>query len=82
MKETGEKTVFDILTQMTKDKVDAIFLMCEYASGRLKKRTPEAIRAAELIRDQMVAEEQTVAYYLIGKADSDHKTPFILTLFL
>lgn len=82
MKDSDERTVSDILSEMTQDKAKAVSLMCEYASRRLKNKTQEVIQAAELIRNHMTDEEQTVAYYLIGKADSDHKIPFILTLFL
>ena len=77
-----EKKVSDILSEMSKDDVEAISLMCDYASGYLKTKTPEAIQAARRIHDRMNEEQQKVAYYLIGCAQSDFKKPLILSLFM
>jgi len=82
MSEFKERCVSDVLTEMNQPQIEAISIICDFASGKLKIKTPEAISAAELIKRQMSDEQQKVAYYLIGKAETDHKTPLILSLYL
>ena len=77
-----EKTVSDVLAKMSKAELKAIDTMCDYASGKSKTKTPEAISAALLIRDKLTKEKQKVSYYLIGEAEKDRITPLILSLYL
>ena len=77
-----EKRVSDILIKMSRAELEAVSLMCDYASGYLKTSTPEAVQAARRIHDRMTEEQQKVAYYLIGCARSDFKKPHILSLFI
>lgn len=76
-----ERKVSDVLGEMSKYERDCVSLVCDYASGYLKTKTPEALEAARRIRDEFTEEQQKVAYYLIGCAQLDYKKPLILTFF-
>lgn len=78
---TKERRVFDVIEEMSPAQRNAVELMCNYASRKLKIATQEAKDAAVLVKYGMTTEQQKAAYYLIGKAESDHKIPFIFTFF-
>lgn len=82
MKEENERCVSDVLAEMSRPQLEAVGTVCDFASGKLKTKTSEAISAAWLIKDQLNDEQQKVAYYLIGKAESDRSAPIILNLYL
>ena len=71
----------DVLAEMDISALNAVSLVCDYASGLLKTATPEAVNAACTIKHELNEEQQKVAYYLIGCANEDHKNPIILQLF-
>lgn len=82
MTASKERYVSDVLTEMSRPQLEAISIICDFASGKLRTKTPEAISAAQLIKDQINDEQQKVAYYLIGRAEADRSTPIILNLYL
>ena len=77
-----ERTVSNVLGEMDILSLNAVSIMCDYASGLIKTVTPEAIDAAKRIRYEMNETQRKVAYYLVGCALEDHKKPIILQLFM
>lgn len=82
MTASKERYVSDVLAEMSRPQLEAINVICDFASGKLRTKTPEAISAAELIEHRLDDEQQKVAYYLIGRAEADRSTPIILNLYL
>lgn len=78
---TKERYVSDVIKEMSPAQRNAVELLCIYASGKLKSVTKEAKDAAVLVKYEMTTEQQKTAYYLIAKAESDHKIPLVLTIF-
>lgn len=81
MSKTKERMISDVLSEMSKSELEAIYIICNYAAGIKGYSIPVAVRAAELIRDKLISEKQKVAYYLIGQAEADQKIPIILSIF-
>lgn len=77
-----ERYVSDVIEEMSPAQRNAVELLCVYASGKLKSVTKEVRDAAVLVKYEMTTEQQKTAYYLIAKAESDHKKPIILQLFM
>lgn len=82
MSEMKERTVSDVLSEMSNAELEAIYIICDYAAGIKSYSIPVAVKAAKLIQKMVNKDWQKVAYYLIGEAEADHEVPIILFIFL